>query len=190
VSKLVDHLESCLGTVLHEWSELPDLLGTGVQINQHDSAPRGVALTLATLGLSRYPLRSVSSGETIYHELLLFASRPAEPFNLPAVLAQIAHLTITRKRAILKGDILGSGGPLLNNSRMEGFFAALPLPLPPDLASVQDDDGRGIALVWLVPITAAEATWARTHGWQAFEKELDRQCADRLDWYRGEMVLT
>jgi hypothetical protein len=187
VSRLVEHLESHLGAVLHEWTEISDLLGMGVRIRQHDSAPQGVALTLATLGLSKHALRSASSGETVHQELLFFASRPAEPFNLPAVLAQVVNLTITRKRAISRGDILGPAGELLTNSRMEAFCAVSPILLPPELA--QENGGRGIGFVWLLPITAAEANWAKMHGWQAFEEEMERQVPDTLDWYRAEMAL-
>jgi hypothetical protein len=186
---LVEHLESHLGAVLHDWAEIPDLLGMGVRIRQHDSAPHGVALTLATLGLSRHVLRCANSGETVHQELVFFASRPAEPFNLPAVLAQIVNLTITRKRAISRGDIVGAAGELLKNSKMEAFCAVAPILLPSELAVTEDDNDGGTAFVWLLPITASEAAWAREHGWQAFEEELDRQVPDKLDWYRGEMVL-
>jgi hypothetical protein len=188
VSRLAEHLESHLGAVLHEWAEMPDLLGMGVRIRQHHSAPHGVALTLATLGLSKHALRSANSGETIHQELLFFASRPAEPFNLPALLAQIVNLTISRTRAISSGDILGPAGELLKNSRMEALCAVSPILVPPEFVA-EEENGRGIGFVWLLPITAGEATWAREHGWQAFEEELDRQLPDKLDWYRGEMAL-
>jgi hypothetical protein len=190
MSKLVSHLELFLGNVVHAWDQVPGLAGSGVQIAQHDSVDRGAGLVLSTLGLSRYALRSASSGKIIHHELLFFANRPDEPRNLPAVLSQIVELTIKGSRAILKGDIIGPAGPLLTGSRMEALFATLPILLPPEFASAEDDDGRGVAMVWLLPITRKEAIWAQTHGWEAFEEELDRETPDGLDWFREEMTLS
>jgi hypothetical protein len=45
-------------------------------------------------------------------------------------------------------------------------------------------------MVWLLPITRKEAIWAKAHGWEAFEEELDRQIPDVLDWFREEMTLS
>jgi hypothetical protein len=72
---------------------------------------------------------------------------------------------------------------------MESFYVTLPILLPPEFASAEDDDGCGIALAWILPITPNEAAWARRHGWEAFEEKLDQQNPDVLDWYRNEMKL-
>jgi len=190
MSKLVCHLESFLGKTNCAWAGIPGLQEIGVQIGQYDSAPFGVPLALSTLGLSLHPLRSASSGEIIFHELLMFASEPCEPLNIPAILAQIASGTVRRKRPLLRGDVVGpQGGGLLEKSSMEAFFVTLPILLPPEFAAAEDEEGRGIALAWLIPISAKEAAWARSQGWEAFEEALDKQNPELLNWYRDEMRL-
>src|SRR5262249_21840645 len=116
-------------------------------------------------------------------------NKPSAPMNLPSVLTQIVAGCVKNNRALVRGEIVGPSGKIIDDSNIEALYAGLPGVLPPEFAVAESEDGRRIALVWLVPITAEEALYVNVHGWDKFEEKLDEQQPDPLDWYRDGLRL-
>jgi hypothetical protein len=54
---------------------------------------------------------------------------------------------------------------------MEGLYATQPVYFDDEFASCSTPDGT-LTIVWLVPITAAEASYIRSVGWPRWEDDL------------------
>jgi hypothetical protein len=68
---------------------------------------------------------------------------------------------------------------------MEALFAATPMFFPDEFAAVVEE-GCEIRIVWLVPITASEATFVRERGSDPFENLL--MARTRMCWIcRGSL---
>ena len=169
---LIEHLEARLGTITggrrHD----------GFQVAAFGSG------WFATIGLSHHHLTSRTSGRHLRLELLA-GGRPAE--FLPGLLGQVADELLASGEALLRGDVIGPRGPLVPGSRMAAWYAAIPVYQDDGFAAADLPDGARAAIVWLVPISAAEAAYVRSHGWKAFEDELVRHDPDLLDLGRAEL---
>jgi hypothetical protein len=63
---------------------------------------------------------------------------------------------------------------------MEAFYAATPVCFPDEFATYREED-RDVVMVWLIPISAAEAGFVRARGWSQFEDELTGANSDLID---------
>ncbi len=165
---------------------LEDRLGQITEGRQHDGF-QVVAFEsgwFATIGLSRHHLKSRTSGRQLRLELIT-AGRPAE--FLPGLLGQVADELLASHEALLRGDVIGPRGPLVPGSALEAWYAAAPVYQDDGFAAVDLDDGARAAIVWLVPVSRAEAAYVGSHGWRAFEDELVRHDPDLLDLGRAEL---
>lgn len=76
---------------------------------------------------------------------------------------------IARGRGLLRGEAIGPRGPLFGPGPMTALYAAAPGYLPAGFGTCDADSGT-VVMTWLVPITDAEAGYARARGWAAFEE--------------------
>lgn len=182
---LVEHLERFLGPIDVGWSKDADGRVMPFQIVRFDGTD-GVAFS--TLGLSKFGLRSATSGRSIHHELLMLVPKALKEGPIPALLQQAATGALEAGGAVLRGNVIGPYGPLLPGSAMEALYAAMPAYFPDDFASCSED-GRRVAIAWLVPISAVEAKYVETHGWDAFEDRLAESDPDLTDFYRDSSAL-
>lgn len=72
---------------------------------------------------------------------------------------------------------------------MEALYAANPVYYDDGFFGVDLPGGNRAAIVWLVPVSAAEAAYVRSRGWQAFEQELIKHDPDLMDPGRPELFL-
>lgn len=170
---LIEHLEARLGALTGGWKR------DGFQVGAYAGAFG--AKWFATAGLSRHPLHSRTSGRHLRQELIVgsYPSGPTE--GLPHLLGQVAGELLASGQALLRGDVLGPRGPFAPGSAMEALYASSPSYFDAEFAVAEVDDGDRAAIVWLVPISAAEAAYVASHGWNAFEDELVRHDPDLLD---------
>jgi hypothetical protein len=176
---LIEHLEARLGALTGGWKR------DGFQVGAYAGSLG--ADWFATAGLSRHPLHSRTSGRHLRQELIV-GSRPGEhTTGLPHLLGQVADELLASGQALLRGDVLGPRGPLAPGSAMEALYAAIPVYHDDEFAAVDLPDGTRAAIVWLVPISSAEAAYVASHGWNAFEDELVRHDPDLLDVGRAEL---
>ncbi|MCR6488620.1 suppressor of fused domain protein [Amycolatopsis sp. OK19-0408] len=178
---LIEHLEARLGALTGGWKR------DGFQVGAFEGAFG--AKWFATVGLSRHPLHSRASGRHLWLELIV-GSYPSGPVNgLPHLLGQVADELLVSGQALLRGDVLGPRGPFAPGSAMEALYAAIPVYFDDEFAAADVDDGNRAAIVWLTPISAGEAAYVASHGWNAFEDELIKHDPDLLDLGRAELPL-
>lgn len=182
---LVEHLERYLGEIDAGWSRDADGNEMPFQIVRFPRGSGSGTISFATLGLSRYPLRS-TSGKEIRQELLMIIPDDLRDGPIPGLLQQIGKEELAVGRPLLRGEAIGPRGELIPGSAMEAMYAAIPVYLPDDFAVYEGDDGQ-VAVVWLVPISADEAIYVRTHGWRAFEDRLVENDPDLTDFFRPSL---
>lgn len=188
--RLVDHLESYLGTIRCGWNELPDGGTAQFHVVEYEGLPsiKG-CVAYSTLGLSNLPLApSAKSGQLIRQELLLLARKSFGRENIPALVQQVAQEAIERNRAYLRGDVIGPRGAMFENTLLEAFYVASPVYLPEDFATCTLPTGDVAVIAWLVPITHAEAEYVHNVGWSRFEDILLAVDPDLLDFRRETVV--
>src|SRR5215470_14938988 len=116
MSDLIEHLESHLGPIDSGWSKDADGQRMPFEVVLFKGGPISNTLTLVTLGLSKTQLRSRQSGKLIRHELVLIVRDGTGPRNLPRVVQELGQDLLLRGEAILRGDVIGPRGPLLEGS--------------------------------------------------------------------------
>ena len=151
-----------------------------------DRPTRG-ARTFATLGLSEHVLAQPAGGSALRQELL-FAAGNADPSEAALLLAAVARDVTASATSLDRGAVLGPHGPLFPGSHLEALYCAPPVYFPDGLAKYGGMTPP-VVLVWLVPLTAKEASFASRRGFAAFEALLQEQDPDLLDIQRPEMAL-
>jgi hypothetical protein len=181
---LPQHLEKFLGTIQGGWSHDADGRKMPFNVVEFAGGPRPNTVTFSTLGLSKTPLRSRTTGKVIHHELVIVIPETMRNGPAPGILQQIGQDAIASEQALLRGDVIGPRGPLFSaDSHMEAFYASIPVYFPDGFATLRDDD-RDVVMVWLVPISRGEAQFVRAHGWNRFEDELVRADPNLIDLRR------
>ncbi len=185
---LPQHLEKYLGTIRSGWSQDADGRKVPFSVVDFAQGPRPKTVTFSTLGLSKTPLHSRTTGKTIHHELVIALPESMRQGPVPGILQQVGQGLIADGHALLRGDVIGPRGPLFSDSpKMEALYASPPVYFPDGFATYHDED-RDIVFVWLIPIARAEAEFIRTLGWNRFEDELVRANPDLTDPGRRTVV--
>jgi hypothetical protein len=116
---IVEHLENHLGLIQAGWKD-SDGTPWPFQVLRFTGGPIADAVTYTTLGLSDNSLPSAVSAKQVRHELV-FMARPAFcDRNIPAVLHQVGVETIRSASALLRGDVLGPRGALIEGTENDG----------------------------------------------------------------------
>lgn len=190
---LIEHLERRLGPVQGGWNKGPGGEPMPFQIvrcSGGDVLPD--VTSYATAGLADHPLPTGDPDRHVHHELLICVDDEQSDGPFPAILQQIAGMLMGGDSALLRGEVLGPYGPVVEGSAMEAFYAAAPVLFDDGFAVVEPGgDGRRfeIVVIWLAPIGKAEAAFVDERGWEAFEEELVRQQPDLTDLRRPEISL-
>jgi len=179
---LIDHPEHYLGEIEAGWSQNADGNKMPFQVARFPWGSGSATVSFATVGLSRHPLRS-GSGKDIRHELLMIVPDGLRDGPIPGLLQQIGTEALAADKPLLRGDVIGPRGELIAGSMMEAVYAAIPVYLPDDFA-VYKGEGEQVAVVWLVPISAREARYVKTRGWNEFEDLLVENDPDLTDVFR------
>lgn len=182
---LTDHLEATLGPILHGWTLDASAKSVQFQVVQF----REVEDTsfFSTLGLSSSSLVSDRSGRKMRCELIMLA-KVKDP--VPSILQQVGREILKAGRMPLRGEVIGLPGSLTLNAELTGLYVSAPGCLPDSFAVCQDDRLGEIVLIWLIPITSAEAGFVQREGWDAFETVLEAQDADLSDFRRASVVVS
>lgn len=176
MAALIEHVEGFLGPIVSGYS-MP-----GAPSYQVVKFEVPWATIVMTLGLSHHELRSEESVKSIRHELLMMV--PEDLAGTAAgVLADLADEVLAAHAPLLQGQVIGPRGPMFAGTEMEAIYVAAPVYLPEGFGSVDTDQGT-VVFAWMVPITPAEAGFARSHGWSAFEDLLLAEQPALLDVHR------
>ncbi len=113
---LVEHFEKVLGPIHTGWELDPDEKPMPFQIVRFAGGSDAHSVGYATLGLSRYPLSSPTSGRPIRQELLMLVSDALSPDRILSLLLQVGSAALGAGRALLRGDVIGPAGALVPGS--------------------------------------------------------------------------
>ncbi len=103
------------------------------------------------------------------------------------LLAMVANLHADPRYRLCIGDTLKIGRPRLEGSASDHLLVSLPYPYGPEFEHCQVDD-RHIQILWLVPITAAEAALVDDRGLEVLEQLLEDRRVNVVDPLRPSIV--
>jgi hypothetical protein len=181
---IVEHLESHLGKIERAWSS-----GRGVDsvhvVRFPDQPGPGVA-TYATLGLSGRLLPTTGGGDV--RQELVFAAYDRYPAHaIASFLLSFAEFLRSRRRALLRGDVVGPAEPVIPGVPMTAVYAGVPAVWRDGFATDRASTPP-TALVWLIPLRPEEAQRVKKDGWNAFEGGLGASRPDLFDLDRPAVV--
>lgn len=190
VPGLVAHFEAVLGPVRSGWMSAPTGELMPFQVVRYSRGADVGSLAYSSLGFSRHQLRA-PDGSLVRQELLVLATPGLPVEYVLGVMTQAAQEALRDGRALRRGEVLGPVVPPVPGSAMAALYVALPVYFPDEFTTWRTDDGAGepVDVLWLVPVTDAEAGFVRQHGWESFEELLEAQDPDLVDVYRGAVRL-
>ncbi|MGB3437193.1 MAG: suppressor of fused domain protein [Actinophytocola sp.] len=102
-------------------------------------------------------------------------------------MTMVAHLHADPAHRLATGSTINIGRPWMDDAIAGHLLVSLPYPYGPKLEHCDADD-TPVQVLWLVPITAAEAGYRRDQGLEALEQLLEADGVDMLDPRRPSLV--
>lgn len=186
VAPLIAHLERYLGQITDGWSETASGDELAAQVVRFRDASGWVPWTFATLGLSDHVL-AFGDGREGRQELLCCGRDDPPGWEVASLMDVVARDIVASHVGLLRGQVLGPAGPVVDGSRLEALYCSFPMFWPSELAQF-DGLEPPVTIVWLVPISAGEAAFVRDRGWDSFEDMLVERDPDLRDWFRPSLV--
>ncbi|MGH7638605.1 MAG: suppressor of fused domain protein [Gemmatimonadaceae bacterium] len=180
---LIAHIEKHLGRIDRGSRFSGD---SELQVAIIDGEPRPAAQAYVTLGLSNHVLRSVSARQ-FRMELLGASYRNFNDLRPEANLLTIALDVLASHEALLRGHVVTRKGPIVAGSRLDAYYCATPVYFRDGLSTFRGSVPATV-IVWLVPISHAEAQYVWQHGWSKFEDLLVARDPDLLDLHRASLL--
>lgn len=103
-------------------------------------------------------------------------------------LAMIANYHADPRFRLHIGDTPSIGHGWIEGSACDHLLVTLPYQYGPKFEICHVDNSRHVRFLWLVPITAGEASYVRDNGAEAFEARLEEAGLDVLDPNRQSVV--
>lgn len=179
------HYERQFGEIARGWSD--DKQVHGIQIVSFKSQPEFGITTFATLGLSKYVFE-LSGTRQIRQELLVSANETFSADAVAGLLLSLAELVAKRGKALLRGEVVGPGEPVIAGSTLTAVYITNPSPFEKSLTEFVSEPPATV-FAYIVPITAAESSLVREHGWSWFEDQIEEQNPDIWDLARSDEVV-
>lgn len=137
-----------------------------------------------TVGLSFTPLVSPQTGRPLRIELFTLCDQH-DRFEAERVLTAVTEAVSTAEKPILRGQVIG---PLPPEAGIHALYATMPMMFDDEFVTSHTEYGP-VAIVWLLPIGAAEEAFIKEYGWHLFEERLwNRKDLDPSDWGRCSVV--
>jgi hypothetical protein len=179
-----DHLERFWPDSAHEEiasvrTDVEKLL-PGFRVRRISPEHPGKAWVYATYGAAK----AVPEGEEGAEYVVL---APAEDPVLVEMLAALATVNADPERRLGVGSIIALGRPWTAGARADHLLVLPPYPFGPGFEVCEAGDRR-IVVLWLVPITEAEANYVRVQGHEALERLMERRAANVADPARPSLV--
>jgi hypothetical protein len=112
---------------------------------------------------------------------------PAADAAIVEMLGALAEVNADVAPGLGVGSIIALGRPWIARSWARHLLVLPPYPFGPGF-EVYEQDGRRTVVLWLVPILAAEAQYAREHGYEALEQIIETRRANVADPARASVV--
>ncbi|MFF3152449.1 suppressor of fused domain protein [Streptomyces sp. NPDC057910] len=189
MSIILSHLEARLGGMSGGWSVDLGAHAKKLTVCMFEGGEIPGVTAFATLGLSEFALQTPDGERQYYLELMGCQYAPDGGYGpFPGTLEGVATQAVKSGRLIRRGDVIDLPGAMAPGSEMVALYAALPVYFDDNFSSVRREDGRGVAIVWMIPIGATEADYVARHGWEAFESQLVAKDPDLLDLRRPQFL--
>ncbi|MEC3976069.1 suppressor of fused domain protein [Amycolatopsis sp. H20-H5] len=173
---LVTHLEAHLGLMTAGWKD-DAAPRSGLQVVKFGDAPFTGVSTLVTLGLSHHHLGHAGAGAA--HQEFLMHLPNARSNNGPPLL-DLARDHLRAGRGLRQGETIEFGKGFLGSPGLVGLWAHSPVYLPDEFATYKLGE-KTVRLVWLIPITAAEAALSAAQGWRTLRTAFLEENPDLTD---------
>ena len=112
---------------------------------------------------------------------------PAEDPVLVEMLAALAGATADPRQRLGVGSVIALGRPWIAGAPAEHLLVAPPYPFGAGV-EVCSTGERDVVVLWLLPISAAEARFVRAQGYDAFEELMRRDAFNIADPMRASLV--
>lgn len=153
--------------------------GRRIDVLRYDDQPFEGTSTFVTRGIADEPLRRFDEGDT-RQEFLLCGEAT---FDAARVLRWAAEQTLDSGFGLMRGAVLSMDEPIVPGSRLVALYATYPVYHEENLAAWRGSEPP-TAIVWLVPVTYAEAKYVEKNGWEVFEEMLEKKDPDLVDFMR------
>jgi hypothetical protein len=187
---VVEHLERRLGQLSAGWKTY-ESDNRKIHVCKFQNGAVANVTSFSTVGLSLFPVRTDGIDREFQFEIMgcqyahdLDDGDGPWPGVLEALSTHYARTGVLLRR----GETVRLPGPMAERSDMTAVYAALPTYFDDDFKSLTDDRGQRVAIVWLIPISASEADYVTTQGWQRFEHILVKKNPDVPDLRRPSTV--
>ena len=185
--RLFRHLTRELGSVSRAWSRDPAGADLGLQVVEFAPGRIDGAVIYSTLGLSDYILDSAVADGRFRLELIMIAPERLRGSALPYVLGDYGRMVVAQRELPEIGTIVRNVPVLGDLSTMNTLDLGQPPHFPPGFARFGSGE-LAVNIDWLLPVSAAEATFVDAEGWAAFEKLIyEREDFDPIDYDRPSM---
>ena len=141
---------------------------------------KGEPWVYATCGAAQ----SAADGEDGAEYVLL--APVAEP-AIAEMLAALATMNADADEGIGVGSVITLGRPWIVGSFSNHLVVVPPYVFDPDF-QLLEEDGRRTVVLWLIPITGAEAQLARDEGYEALAQRFEEQSVNVIDPRRASAV--
>ncbi|MDP2712913.1 MAG: suppressor of fused domain protein [Solirubrobacteraceae bacterium] len=112
---------------------------------------------------------------------------PAKDQVLVEMLAALAIVNADPAQRLGVGSIIALGRPWIADATADHLLVLPPYPIGQGF-EVYESDERRIVVLWLVPITAGEAQFVRSRGFEAFETLLQQREVNVADPARASVA--
>ena len=116
----------------------------------------------------------------------VLAAPAADPV-LVEMLAALASVNAGSEQRLGVGSVVALGRPWIAGAPAEHLLVAPPYPFGAGVEVCELED-RDVVVLWLLPITAAEARFMRAQGYDAFEEIMRRDVFNVADPGRASLV--
>lgn len=186
VPELIAHLERHLGPIAGAWQRGPDGQPLSFQVVSYRPSPQGWTV-VTTLGLSNHHLPGGARGPIRHLELMMIAGARTPEGTLAAILAAVGSMIIRNREMPVIGDQITNLALLADISPMDTLYVGRALFHPRELNEFRIED-REAQMLWLMPVSAAEADYLRERGRRAFEELMWDRDPDPTDFSRPSML--
>ncbi|MBB3976070.1 hypothetical protein GGQ64_001257 [Rhizobium azooxidifex] len=183
-SSVPEHLEQYLGEIAHGWSGEDEL--QSIQVVCFNGKPQQGTTTYATLGLNDMIL-AMKGTRTIRQELVISACTSFPEKDIARFLLYCAEKIKKRGHALLRGEVVNMGYPLIEGATVTALYSTNPTPFDDGFSEFRNTTPP-VIFVLLVPITDNEVSLINKYGWNWFEDMLETQDPDIWDLKRSHEI--
>ena len=180
---LINHIEKHLGKIDKGWKLKHKQ--SPIQVVRFIDQPFEGMTTYMSLGLSKHPL-NLKQGKDIHQELIFSAHEKYPSEQIASFLVTFAEYLLSRKKALLRGDVVGPSTPLIPGVPVNSVYSSIPVFFD-DSFYVYKGHQLPTVFVWLIPLLEDECKFIKQDGWNSFEDMLESKNPDLLDLDRSSI---